>query len=83
MDAVRRATKVRDQISDYLVRIDADTTLLADMLANLPGHIQYRLWRLMKALIARWVIKAQLQTYDPQYTEMFMWAERVDRDTNK
>jgi hypothetical protein len=72
--------KQRDSIHAYLNNLDTDLELLANMLTLLPGNIQFRLWQLVMKLVKYWAKSAQYQMYDTQYTALYKWAERVDRE---
>jgi hypothetical protein len=80
MDRIKAAEKTVTAIVERLMRLDFDATIVAQMLAKQSGIIQYRLWRLMRELIHSWKIDAQYQQYDPQYVEIYKWAERIDND---
>lgn len=80
MDTYRITEKAAAKIADSLSHVGVNTDILANMLSKQPGVIQFRIWKIIRALIANWKIDAKYQQYDPQYVEIYKWAERVDNE---
>jgi hypothetical protein len=80
MDTYKITEKAAAKIADSLSHIGVNTDILANMLSKQPGIIQYRIWKIIRALIRYWKIDAQYLQYDPQYVEIYKWAERIEDD---
>jgi hypothetical protein len=78
MDNYKHAEKAVKCIVSALESIHFHPQAIAQMLSKQPGLVQFRLWKIVKALIGMWAIDAKYQQYDEQYVEIYKWAERID-----
>jgi len=77
-DTGKHAKRQADKIHEALDTAYWEPGLVANILTRLPGHIQYRIYLLVRAIIRRWSIDAKYQQYDIAYMEVYKWAERHD-----
>ena len=80
MDITKKADKIANYLYEQFDRVSDGALLpqsVAMRISKLPGHIQYRIWKMIRFLIDCWVIDAQYEQFDPQYREIYLWAEKA------
>lgn len=74
----KHAKRQADKIGEALDTAYWEPGLVSNMLVRLPGHIQYRLYLLIRSIIQRWAVDARYGTFDIAYLEVYKWAEKVE-----